>query len=125
MQHSEEFIALVDDALTRVRTCEISEVKEIIDGSDESIIIDVRDNHEYEKGFIPGAIHLSRGLLEVNVIQSFPDKNAHYILYCGGGNRSALSADNLQKMGYQNVLSMNGGFKAWANKGYPIEGYQG
>ncbi|MCF6765377.1 sulfurtransferase [Thiotrichales bacterium 19S3-7] len=121
MKHSNEFLALVDDALTRVDTCELEEVKTIIDQGQEAVIlIDVRDFEEYNQGFIPGAMHLSRGMLEVKIIQTIPNKNADIILYCGGGNRSALAADNLNKMGYQKVRSMNRGYKGWIKEGFSI-----
>lgn len=121
MNHSQEFINLVNDALTRIQTCELSDVKALIDQGNLNVtLIDVRDKEEYQKGCIPGAIHLSRGMLEVKIVQMIPNKATEIVLYCGGGNRSALAADNLKKMGYTNVISMNDGYKGWLQSGYDV-----
>ncbi|MCF6807106.1 sulfurtransferase [Thiotrichales bacterium 19S9-12] len=123
MNHSQEFLDLVDDALTRVNTCELEDVNALInDPSSSAIIIDVRDENEFNQGYIPKAMHLSKGLIEVKIVQAIPNKEAEIILYCGGGNRSALAADNLQKMGYTHVKSMNLGYKGWLKQGYITEG---
>ncbi|MCF6775108.1 sulfurtransferase [Thiotrichales bacterium 19X7-9] len=121
MKHSDEFVALVNDALSRIDTCELEDVKDLIDqGQNDVVLIDVRDLEEYGQGFIPGAMHLSRGMLEVKIIQTIPNKDADIILYCGGGNRSVLAAENLNKMGYQHVRSMNQGYKGWVKAGFDV-----
>ena len=111
----------MQDAKTRVRECTVDDVKARLDRGDKFTLVDVREESEYAAGHIPGAAHLSKGVIERDVEQKYPDKNAPLVLYCGGGFRSALSADNLQKMGYTNVISMDGGWKRWQELGYPTE----
>ena len=118
-QHSPGFLNLVNDAKTRVKECTVDDVKARLDRGDRFHLIDVREESEYAAGHIPGAVHLSKGVIERDVEQKYPDKNAPLVLYCGGGFRSALSADNLRKMGYTNVISMDGGMRGWREKKYP------
>jgi rhodanese-related sulfurtransferase len=118
-QHSPGFLNLVNDAKTRVKECTVDDVKARLDRGDRFHLIDVREESEYAAGHIPGAVHLSKGVIERDVEQKYPDKNAPLVLYCGGGFRSALSADNLRKMGYTNVISMDGGMRGWRDKKYP------
>ena len=98
----------------------MAEVKRRSDAGEKFLIVDVREDNEWAKGHLPGAIHLGRGIIERDIEQRVPDTNAKLILYCGGGFRSALVADNLQKMGYHNVESMDGGWKGWLEAGLPI-----
>ena len=117
--HSPGFLKLVEDAKSRVRECTVDDVKAKLDAGETFVLIDVREESEYAAGHIPGAVHLSKGVIERDVEQKYPDKNAPLVLYCGGGFRSALSADNLRKMGYTNVISMDGGMRGWRDKKYP------
>ena len=119
-QHSAAFLALVDDAKKRVRQTTIPELKRRLDAKEEFQLIDVREDHEWSAGHIPGAVHLSRGIIERDIEEKFPDREAEILLYCGGGYRSALVADNLQKMGYRNVVSVDGGWRAWIGAGFPV-----
>lgn len=119
--HSPEFLALVDAARAVVREISIPDYQAREDAGDGMILIDVREDHEWEKGRIPGAMHMSRGIIERDIERTFADKNAPLVLYCGGGYRSALAADNLQKMGYVNVQSLAGGFREWTHEGLPVE----
>ena len=111
------FKDLVDDAKTRIREVSIEEVRELEDVT----IVDLREDSEWDKGHLPNAVHLSRGVLEVRADKVLPDKDAPIVLYCGGGNRSALGADVLQEMGYTNVRSMAGGWRGWIAAGNPTE----
>lgn len=121
MQHSPGFLALVADAKTRIRECSIDEVKERLERGDSFYLVDVREDREVQLGLVVGAVHLGRGVLERDVERVLPDREAEIVLYCGGGFRSALAADNLQRMGYRNVVSMDGGFRAWVAAGLPVE----
>jgi rhodanese-related sulfurtransferase len=118
-QHSPGFLKLVNDAKTRVRECTVDDVKTRLDRGERLNLLDVREESEYAAGHIPGAAHLGKGIIERDIEQKYPDKGAELVLYCGGGFRSALAADNLQKMGYTNVLSMDGGMRDWRGKKYP------
>jgi rhodanese-related sulfurtransferase len=120
-QHPPRFLKIVDDAKTRVRETNVDEVKKKIDGSAKFTLVDVREESEFAKDHLPGAIHLSKGVIERDIEACVPDLNSEIVLYCGGGFRSALAADNLQKMGYKNVISMDGGIRDWREKGYPLE----
>ena len=111
MQHSEEFLALAEEARARVREISVEEALARI--NDGATLIDVREDSEWNEAHARGAVHLGRGVIERDIVQQIPEKDAELILYCGGGYRSALAADNLQKMGYTNVFSMIGGWKAW------------
>jgi rhodanese-related sulfurtransferase len=119
-QHSPRFLALVNDAKARVRETNVAEVKQRLDRGERLNLIDVREDREWTEGHLPGAMHMSKGTIERDIEKKFPDANAELVLYCGGGFRSALVADNLQKMGYMNVKSMDGGFGGWEDAGNQI-----
>lgn len=120
MKHSEGFLKIVEDAKTRIKEISIQEVKVKLDNKEPFYFIDVREDHEWQQSHITNAEHLGRGIIERDIENKIPDKTSKIILYCGGGFRSALSADNLQKMGYTNVYSMDGGFRAWKEASLPI-----
>lgn len=120
--HSPGFLRLVDDAKTRIRQTDVAEVKQWLDRGDKLLLVDVREESEFARGRLPGALHLSKGIIERDIETAIPDQLARIILYCGGGFRSALVAENLQRMGYANVLSMDGGWRGWLEAGYPTEG---
>lgn len=119
--HSKLFLDIVDDAKSRVLECTVHDVKIRREQGEEFHLIDVREDHEFRVGRIPGAKHISKGILERDVEGMIPDTATLLILYCGGGFRSALAADNLQKMGYTQVISMDGGFSGWKAAGYEID----
>ena len=119
MKHSSEFEAIVDDAKSRIREVSVDEALQRVPAGAK--LIDVREDDEWKSGHAAGAEHLGRGVIERDIVQTFPDKNTELILYCGGGYRSALAADNLQKMGYTNVHSMAGGWKAWKEANAPTD----
>ncbi|HVZ73614.1 MAG TPA: rhodanese-like domain-containing protein [Polyangia bacterium] len=121
MKHSPGFLAIVDDAKKRVRECTIADVKARLDAGEKFELVDVREDGEWAVDHVRGARHIGRGVLERDVETLIPDHDAPIVLYCGGGFRSALAADNLQKMGYRNVISMDGGMRAWREAAYPIE----
>jgi rhodanese-related sulfurtransferase len=121
MKHAAGFLKLVNDAKTRVKETNVPEVKKRLDAGAKLILVDTREDNEWARGHLPGAIHLSRGIIERDIEATLPDKAAEIILYCGGGFRSALAADNLQKMGYTNVISMDGGWRVWNESGLPVE----
>ena len=119
MDHSQEFLRLVEDAKGVVREVSVGEtLKRIEQGAK---LIDVREDNEWQNGHASGAVHLGRGIIERDIVSTFPEKHTELILYCGGGFRSALAADNLQKMGYTNVWSMAGGWAAWKDAGAPFD----
>jgi rhodanese-related sulfurtransferase len=118
--HSPAFLAIVNDAKTRVKEADFRDIKKRLDAGEKMILVDTREDNEWAKGHIPGAVHLGKGVIERDVETTVPDKNATLVLYCGGGFRSALAADNLQKMGYKNVISMDGGWRAWTESNFPI-----
>ncbi|MDF2691570.1 MAG: rhodanese domain protein [Gammaproteobacteria bacterium] len=120
MNHSPEFIKLTEDAKSRIKEISVDEVKQKLNSHEPICLLDVRETAEFQAGKLPTAKHLSKGMIEIH-IHNFAKKDQPIILYCGGGNRSALAADNLQKMGYSNVLSMAGGFKAWLAAQFPVE----
>ena len=120
MQHSPRFLAIVNDAKSRIRETNVDVVKARLDKGEVLTIVDVREESEFAHDHVPGAIHLGKGVLERDAEQKLPDLGTEIILYCGGGFRSALAADNLQKMGYTNVVSMDGGIRDWRNRGYPL-----
>ena len=119
MQHTEAFEAICQDAKSRVKEIAVEVVKAKLDASEQFHFIDVREDNEWNNGHADGATHLGRGIIERDIEGIIPDKAAEIVLYCGGGYRSALAGDNLQKMGYTNVLSMAGGIKAWRDAKYP------
>lgn len=121
MKHNPGFLKLVEAAKQRIKECTPAQVKAKLDRGEKFEFIDVREDHEFAKDHAKGAKHLGRGILERDIETVVPNKQAEIILYCGGGYRSALAADNLQQMGYANVFSMDGGIKAWREAGYPLE----
>jgi rhodanese-related sulfurtransferase len=120
MNHSEGFLRLVNDAKSRIREVSVAQTRERIDSDPRVTLIDVREDNEWEAGHAAGAKHHGKGIIERDIELALPDKSAELILYCGGGYRSALAADVLQRMGYTNVYSMAGGWKAWQESGAPI-----
>ena len=121
MKHSEEFLAVVDDAKSRIKEVSVEETLKRMSEDENVKLIDVREDNEWEAGHAANAKHMGRGVIERDIVQTFPEKDTEMILYCGGGFRSALAADMLQKMGYTNVYSMAGGWKAWKDANAPIE----
>jgi rhodanese-related sulfurtransferase len=119
MAHSPQFLKLVKDAKTRVAETNIADVKRRIDAREKLVLVDVREDNEWAQGHVPGAVHLGKGIIERDIEARVPDTGAKVVLYCGGGFRSALVADNLQKMGYTNVESMDGGWRGWLEAGLP------
>ena len=120
MQHTPRFLKIVNDAKSRVKETTVDEVKQKLDDGEKVLLVDVREESEYAKDHLPGAIHLGKGVIERDIETRVPDVNTPMILYCGGGFRSAMAADNLQKMGYKNVISMDGGVREWREKNYPM-----
>ena len=121
MAHAQRFLALVNDAKKRVKESNVADVKRRLDAGEKLVLIDVREESEWARGHLPGAIHLGKGVIERDIEQRLPDAGSKMVLYCGGGFRSALAADNLQKMGYTNVESMDGGWKGWLEAGFPTQ----
>lgn len=120
MGHSPGFLAVVEKAKENIKECSIDDVRRIIDTKGSIFLVDVREDHEWAHGRLPTAMHLGRGIIERDVETRIPDKDATIILYCGGGFRSALAAESLVKMGYQDVTSMAGGVRAWKEAKYPF-----
>ncbi len=121
MKHSPGFLHLVEDAKQRIREVTINDVRAMIDRGAAFHLIDVREENEWTRGHLPRAQHLCKGIIERDIESAIPNQHAPIVLYCGGGFRSALAADNLQRMGYTNVASMDGGWRAWTEAGFPIE----
>ena len=121
MKHAPGFLELVDDAKSRIRQTSAQEVKKRLDAKERFTLIDVREENEWAKGHLPGAVHMCKGIIERDIENAVPIKGTPMVLYCGGGFRSVLVADNLQKMGYISVLSMDGGWRGWMDAGYPTE----
>jgi rhodanese-related sulfurtransferase len=121
MKHSPGFLKIVEDAKSRVKQTDFREIKRRIDAREKLTLVDVREESEWAHGHLPGAVHLGKGVIERDIEQTFPDKDSPLVLYCGGGFRSALAADNLQKMGYTDVISMDGGWRGWTEAGFPVE----
>lgn len=121
MKHSPGFLRLVDNARARVKECTVAEAKTRLDRGEVVHFLDIREDHEFAEDHAKGARHLGKGIIERDIETLIPDKQAPIILYCGGGYRSVLAADALQRMGYTAVISMDGGIKAWRDAGYPIE----
>ncbi len=119
MKHSEGFLRLVNDSKSRIREVTVEQTRERIDADPSVKLIDVREDNEWQAGHVAGADHLGKGIIERDIEEKVPDKSTELILYCGGGYRSALVADVLQEMGYINVFSMAGGWKAWKESGAP------
>ena len=119
-QHSARFLKIVEDARRRIREITIDDVKAGLDRGETFLLLDVREESEYANDHLPGAIHLGKGVIERDIEERVPELDTLLVLYCGGGYRSALAADNLQKMGYTNVLSMDGGIRGWREKHFPL-----
>jgi rhodanese-related sulfurtransferase len=121
MEHTPGFLNLVNDAKSRVRQTDIEGYKKMLAGGEKHLLIDVREDREFEAAHAAGSIHLGKGIIERDIERTVPEKEATLVLYCGGGFRSALAADALQKMGYTNVISLDGGWKAYQAAGLPVE----
>ena len=121
MTHSPQFLALVEATKTRIRECSILDLKKRLDAGEKPTLLDVREESEFARGHIPGAKSLGKGIIERDIETIVPDFSQEIFLYCGGGFRSALAADNLQKMGYKNVVSVDGGWRSWTDANYPAE----
>ena len=118
--HTPRFLAIVNDARKKVRECTVEDVKSRLDKGETLLIVDVREESEFARDHIPGAIHLGMGIIERDIEVKIPQTDKEIILYCGGGFRSALAAENLGRMGYTKVISMDGGIRTWKEKGYPL-----
>ena len=118
--HPEGFLNLVRDAKKRVKEEDVRATKKRIDAGEQFVLIDTREDSEWARGHIPGAVHIGKGIIERDIEKAVPDKDTPLVLYCGGGFRSALAADNLQKMGYRNVVSMDGGWRGWTEASFPV-----
>ena len=125
MDHSPGFIRIVDDARTRIRELTVDDVRAMLDRNEALHLVDVREESEWALGHLPRALHLGKGVIERDIEKKIPQRDAKIVLYCGGGYRSALAADNLQRMGYSNVFSMDGGWRGWNERKFPIEGGTG
>lgn len=121
MTHSPGFLKLVKEAKTRVEEIEIDDYRSMRESGEEHILVDTREDSEWAAGHVAGAVHISKGVIERDIEAKVPNKRATLVLYCGGGFRSALAADNLQKMGYTNVISLDGGWRALKESGLPLE----
>lgn len=119
MKHSEEYLQVVNDAKSRIGEVDVEQTQERVRAG--ATLIDVREDNEFDAAHAAGAVHMGRGIIERDIVQTYPEKDRELILYCGGGYRSALAADMLQKMGYSNVWSMAGGWSAWQEAGAPVE----
>ena len=119
--HSPGFVAIVDEAKRKIREMTIDEFQRRIDRGERLVLVDVREDHEWEKSHLPGAVHLSKGVIERDIEARIPDKDAAIVCQCGGGFRSALVCENLQRMGYTNTWSLAGGYRGWIEAGKPIE----
>ncbi len=120
-QHAPRFLNLVTDAKAHVRECTVQDVKARLDAGEKFTIVDVREESEVAKGRLPGAIHLGKGVIERDIEKTIPDPSTPLVLYCGGGFRSALAADSIRKMGYTDVISMDGGWSGWKDAGFPTD----
>jgi len=121
MAHSPGFLQLVNDAKSRIRETNIDGYRKMIESGEKPLLIDVREDNEFAAGHAAGAVHIGKGVIERDIETKEPDKNARMVLYCGGGVRSALAADALQKLGYTNVISLDGGWRAYQQSGLPVE----
>lgn len=120
-KHAPRFLKLVDDTRSKVKELTVADVKQKLDAGEDFHLVDVREESEWAKGRLPKAEHLGKGIIERDIESTIPDTGAEIVLYCGGGFRSALAAENLQKMGYSNVYSMDGGWRGWTEAGHPVE----
>ena len=121
MQHSPEFLKLVTDAKRRIRETDVRTTKRALDQGERFFLVDTREESEWGNGHLPGAIHLGKGVIERDIEATVPDHDSSLVLYCGGGYRSVLAADNLGRMGYRNVISLDGGWRGWNERGLPVE----
>ena len=121
MTHSPGFLKLVDDAKRRVRQIDVEGYRKMVAANEPHVLVDTREDPEWADGHMAGAVHLSKGIIERDIETRYPDKTNKLVLYCGGGFRSALAADNLQRMGYTNVVSLDGGWRALKESGLPLE----
>ena len=121
MEHSQGFLDIVNEAKSRIRQIDIAQYQKMRQAGERHVLVDVREDREWDAGHAAGAIHLSKGVIERDVESEIPDKSTTLVLYCGGGYRSALVADALQKMGYKNALSLDGGWRTWNEAGLPVE----
>jgi rhodanese-related sulfurtransferase len=120
-QHSSAFLALVNDAKTRVKEINIDQYKEMVASGDPHMLVDIREDHEWSAGHVVGAVHLGKGIIERDIEKTAPERDTKLVLYCGGGFRSALAAEALQKMGYTQAISLDGGWRALQESGLPLE----
>jgi rhodanese-related sulfurtransferase len=120
-QHAPRFLRIVNEARQNVRECVVNDVKQRLDAGETFHLVDVREESEFASGHLPGAMHIGKGVIERDIEKLIPDPHAQIVLYCGGGYRSALAADNLRRMGYDNVISMDGGYRGWKDAGFPLE----
>ena len=120
MAHAPQFLKLVNESKKKIKETNVADVKHRSEAGEKFLLVDVREESEWARDHLPGAVHMGKGVIERDVEHKVPDPATPMILYCGGGFRSALAADNLQKMGYTNVLSMDGGIREWREKGYPL-----
>ncbi|MGA2588488.1 MAG: rhodanese-like domain-containing protein [Bryobacteraceae bacterium] len=121
MAHNPRFLAIVNDAKSRVKEIDIADYLAMLEAKEPHLLVDVREDNEFAAGHATGAVHLGKGIIERDIEAKVPDKGTRLVLYCGGGFRSALAADNLQKMGYTDAISLDGGWKAWQQAGLPVE----
>ena len=121
MVHSPGFLKLVNDAKSRVKEIDIAAYQKMVADGTPHVLVDTREDHEWTAGHVAGAVHMSKGIIERDIEAKMPDHSATLVLYCGGGFRSALVADNLQKMGYENAISLDGGWRALKDSGLPVE----
>jgi rhodanese-related sulfurtransferase len=119
--HNQAFLALVNDAKSRISQIDIDQYRQMKESGEPHVLVDVREDSEWQKGHAAGATHLGKGVIERDIESKIPDKNAKLVLYCGGGFRSALAADAIQKMGYTNAISLDGGWSAYAKSGLPVD----
>ena len=121
MTHTPGFLKLVDDAKSRIRQIDIEGYKKMVAANEPHVLVDTREDSEWSDGHVAGAVHLSKGIIERDIETKYPDKSTELVLYCGGGFRSALAAVNLQRMGYTNAISLDGGWRALKDSGLPLE----
>jgi rhodanese-related sulfurtransferase len=119
-KHTPRFLNIVNDARSRIKECTVDDVKARLDRAEKFVLVDVREESEFASGHLPGAVHIGKGVIERDIETKVPDTATPLVLYCGGGFRSALAGDALQKMGYTNVISMDGGIRDWRTKQYPL-----
>ena len=119
--HSAGFLAMVNDAKSRIREIDLDGFQKMLAAGEPHLLVDVREDNEWDAGHAAGAVHLGKGIIERDIEAKVPDKSTRLVLYCGGGYRSALAADNLRKMGYTGAISLDGGWKAWQKAGMPTE----